>query len=238
MRGGRDPRGTLAVARNESLGAHLSRTPIARAVVKRSSAATPRRGATVAADLADAGLLGQSRAGRPHRGVRGRRPDAVLTSTSTLIDRPGSGRAGGRVRGLGLSRARERDGPRLGDDARPPRERHVLRAAAASVGVPVMVGMGPADRRRAGRWTWADDLQGRGLDVGVTAGRPCGAPRADCRHGWRGHRVRLVKGGHRGEPRRSAYSQPAEIDKAYVRCAKTLLERRRRVRRSPPTIRA
>ena len=67
----------------------------------------------------------------------------------------------------------------------------------------------------------ADALRADGLDLGVTLPAALHRTEHDCgRFGDR--RIRLVKGGHRGLGG-IAFQQPAEVDKAYIRCAKALL---------------
>jgi proline dehydrogenase len=110
------------------------------------------------------------------------------------------------------------DGDGSGDGAR---DRLLAVAGhAAGRGVSVMVGMGPlqdADRTIS----WVEDLHGKGLDVGLTLPAVLKRSEADCTRFADG-RVRLVKGGHLADFA-AAHSQPIEIDKAYVRCARTLL---------------
>jgi proline dehydrogenase len=67
-----------------------------------------------------------------------------------------------------------------------------------------------------------DRLHRDGLLVGITLQANLRRTEADC-HALADRRVRLVKGGHR-QRTAVAHSLPSEIDKAFVRCAKTLLK--------------
>ena len=89
---------------------------------------------------------------------------------------------------------------------------------AATAGVQVMVGPSTDVARMV---SWAASTVSRGRLVGVTLQAAMRRTEADCATLASG-RVRLVKGGGRGlaEP---TYSQPIEVDKAFVRCARKLL---------------
>ncbi|MBK9738214.1 MAG: proline dehydrogenase family protein [Actinobacteria bacterium] len=207
-----------SVARNESLGGLLSRTPVTRGVVKRVVGGdTLDEALTVAADLADRGLWVSLERAAPTVESEDA-ADAVLTEYLTLADRLALAGLAGVCE---ISAFPESLGTDRADGVMATRDRlATLCEHASSVGVSVMVGMGPADH--VGRTLeWADDLQGRGLDVGVTVQAALRRSEEDCRH-FAGQRVRLVKGAHRGD-RGVSHEQPAEIDKAFVRCAKTLL---------------
>ncbi|MCX6433450.1 MAG: proline dehydrogenase family protein [Actinobacteria bacterium] len=95
-----------------------------------------------------------------------------------------------------------------------------LTRLATDRSVALMVGMGPAGDVDQ-TITWVDDLHAAGMPVGVTLPAVLRRTAADCER-FAGRRVRLVKGGHRGTAA-VAYAHPIEIDKSFVRCAKTLL---------------
>jgi len=207
-----------AVARNESLGGLLSRTPGARDVVKRVVGGDSADGAlAVAAELADRGMFASLERAAPTV-ESDDDADEVLAENCLLIDR---------IVQAGLAQSCE---VTVFPDSLAPvhdigsarafaRLLEVAREAEAA-GVSLMVGMGGVDEvdRTLDR---IDDLHGRGLPVGVTLQACLRRTEADC-HRLADRRVRLVKGAHRGDPH-VAHDQPLEVDKAYVRCAKTLL---------------
>ncbi len=205
-----------AVARNESLGGLISRTPVARDVVRRLVAGeTVESALAVALDLADRGFwVSLERAAPTVRDEA--EADGVLTEYVDLVDR---------IVAAGLADACEVSVfvEAMGTDARPDDARRRLAALcghATSRGVAVMVGMGPApdvDRTIA----WVGELTDEGLRVGMTLQACLKRSERDCET-YGGGRVRLVKGSHHGEPG-LAHDQPIEIDKAFVRCAKKLL---------------
>lgn len=210
-------RGALsALARNESLGGILSRTPVARDLVKRVMGGdTTEEALAVVAALADRGFVVSLERAAP--GIASDDDSIrVLAEYRRLVED---------LAASGLARVCEATvlPEYLGD---PTSEATFTRLAdlagtAAACGVGLMVGMGPAadvDPTLA----MVAALHAQGHDVGVTLPAVLRRTEADCRL-LAGRRVRLVKGGHRAEPA-LAYGQPIEVDKAYVRCAKALLK--------------
>ncbi len=207
-----------SIARNESVAGLISRAPIARDVVKRVVAGESVEDAlTVAGELADRGFWASLERAAPtvtsdevaaavtgdyaalieavaSAGLSGVCEVSVFPESLGVM--PGSGEAGARQRLFELTRL------------------------ATDRSVALMVGMGPAgdaDQTIA----WVDDLHAAGMPVGLTLPAVLRRTAADCER-LAGRRVRLVKGGHRGTAA-VAYAQPIEIDKSFVRCAKTLL---------------
>lgn len=202
-----------AIARNPAMGGLLNRTPVARSVVTRVVGGDSVADAlTVAADLADRGIwIALERAAFEVEDAA--EADALLADGLALV-------AG--VRQAGLEGVCEIAA--FADWLDPPgAEGGRLRAlakAATSAGVDVSIGMGPADTVERTLGTVAE-MQSEGLRVGPTLQANLRRTEADCR-AYGGSRVRLVKGGYR-EASAVAHQQPAEIDKAFVRCAKVLL---------------
>ena len=208
-----------AAARNANLGGVLGRTPIARDVVKRLVGGDTIESALgVAADLADRGFFVSLERAAPGTATL-EQADAVAAEYAGLLDAvAASGLAGAcevavlpEAVGLGIP----------GADGACWRDRLTgLAEQAARRRVGLMIGMGPADDM-AQTVAMAVDLQAAGRDVGVTLPAVMRRTEDDCVR-LADHRVRLVKGGHRAEPS-VAHTQPIEIDKAFVRAAKTLL---------------
>lgn len=207
-----------AIARNESLGNLISRTPIARDVVRRVVAGDSLDEAlAVAAGLADAGFWVSLERAAPsvdsteladlvladYRSLVDRLSAEELTETCELAVLPES---------LGTVDGVVADDTFVRLDA--------LCDHATQAGVQVMVGMGPPpDVERTIEWAAA--MLDRGAVAGITLQAALRRTEADCAR-LGAHRVRLVKGGHRGSAD-VAHSQPIEVDKAFVRCARSLL---------------
>lgn len=203
-----------SLARNESLGAAINRTPVAREVVKRLVAGeTVDDAIRVAAALGDAGMAACLERAAP-RPVSDDDAGNLVAEYVDLVDRL---RDGGLAQScevallpsaLGVDRASA--GARIAE----------VVAAARSADVAVMLGLGdPGDLPAV--LQWAAELRGDGGTVGVTVPALLRQAEAECAR-LADTRVRLVKGGHPG-PAGGAYRQPAEIDKSFVRCAKALL---------------
>jgi proline dehydrogenase len=200
-----------SLARNQSLGAVLSRTPLAQGLVTRVvGGETLPDAVAVASSLADRGLwVSLERAAHVVDGQVA--ADELLEEYLALVDALAEG---------GLSGVSE---VAVFADALDPigadRLTRLSRAATAS-GIAVMIGMGAAEHVDRTLEVF-DDLHAAGLLVGVTVQANLRRSESDCvRLGDR--RVRLVKGGYRETPD-VGHVQPAEIDKAFVRCAKILL---------------
>ncbi len=207
-----------SVARNEALGGLISRAPIARDVVKRVIAGESVDDAlAVAGELADRGFWASLERAAPTVDA-----DDVAVSVfddyAALVEAVASAGLGGVCEvsvfpeSLGVM-------PGPGDDHA--RERlFELARLASERSVPLMVGMGPAGDADL-TITWVEALHAAGTPVGVTLPAVLRRTAADCER-FADRRVRLVKGGHRGASA-VAYSHPIEIDKSFIRCAKTLL---------------
>jgi proline dehydrogenase len=200
-------RGALsAVARNESLGGLLSRTPVARDVVKRVVGGdTIEAALVVAGDLCDRGF---------HVSLERAAPDATTDEAAAAVAEEYV-RLLDALAASGLANVSE-----VAVVAMSPPRLTELAQHAAKRGVALMIGYAPSTDVAASL-AWADGLSASGLEVGVTLPASLRRTEADCTR-LADRRVRLVKGGHRGLPS-IAFQQPAEVDKAYVRSAKALL---------------
>jgi len=212
-------RGALAaVARNESLGGLLTRTPIARDVVKRVvGGETVEAALVVAAELADRGFTVSLERAAP--AVTADREAAVVAEEYLgLVDAVA---ASGLAHAVEVTVFTEALGllPGASPDVARGRLSELAQHADARR-VPLMVGMGPVEDAAVTQ-DMVDGLRGEGLELGITLPAAMRRTEADCAR-LAARRVRLVKGARRGEPS-VAYAQPYEIDKAYVRCAKVLL---------------
>jgi proline dehydrogenase len=203
-----------AVARNESLGPIVGRTPVARNLVKHLIGGESLEDAlALVAGLTDRGYLVSLERAAPH----------VVTDEEADTHMEECVRMAAGMDDAGLSGVCELavfpeallavDGQADGWD-------RLLRVveAAAERRVCVMLGAGP-DPTLSVRLR--EDLAERGFDVGATVAAAHRGSEADCRR-LADHRVRLVKGGRRGDS--DDLQHPIEIDKAYVRCAKALLK--------------
>ncbi len=207
-----------SVARNEALGGLINRAPGAREVVKRVvGGETLDSALDVAVQLSDQGFWvsleraaptiesdeDAQRVSADYSDLIGGIVSAGLVDVCEVTVFP-------EALGLGAGIKTDTARKRLGE----------LAAQAAAGRVTLMVGMGPladADVTVA----WAEELWAAGLPVGLTLAATLRRTEADCAR-LAHRRIRLVKGAYRGDPQ-SAHSQPIEVDKAYVRCAKTLL---------------
>lgn len=197
-----------AAARNESLGGVLSRTPVAREVVSRVVGGdTVEDVVAVVRDLADRGFLvsiertsSEAEAvdlSGEYESLVDALADSGLASVSEVSLLPEAFLGG----------------------AEPVASLSTVARRASGAGVAVMLGHGPrTDASLA--MEWHELLHAEGLDVGVTLPAAVRATERLCAAAVT--RVRLVKGGRGGRGPQS-YSQPIEIDKAYVRCAKALM---------------
>ncbi len=212
-----------AVARNESLGSLLSRTPVARDVVARVVGGdTLEEAIAVAAELADRGLLASLERAAPSVATDAD-ADRVLDAYLGLVDRVAQDGLAHICEVAVLPQAMGASEGRL--QARSLDRLDLLRRHAAQVGVPLMVGAGdPADAPDVVAW-FTDAVvplsQDMSAPTGLTVAASLRRTEEDCRR-LSDRRLRLVKGGHRGATS-VAYTQPIEIDKSYVRCAKALL---------------
>lgn len=208
----------LAVARNESLGGLISRAPGANEVVRRVvGGETMEAAIEVATALADRGFWVSLERAAP--GVDS--DEAAQGVAGEYADLIAGVEAAGLVDVCEVTVFPEGLGLRTEQGARAARERLGALAHRAATGrVALMVGTGPladADDTIG----WVEDLWDAGLPVGLTLAASLRRTEADCAR-LAHHRIRLVKGAYRGDSS-IAYSQPIEVDKAYVRAAKKLL---------------
>jgi proline dehydrogenase len=208
----RDALSTLA--RNQSLGSLISRAPLARSVVNRVVGGdSVDEALAVAMALADRGLfVSLERAAPTHEGEAA--AERLLEEYLALVSAIQEAGLGGvsevavfaaSLDPVGLDR---------------PRLEELCRAASCS-GITMMLAMGPPDTVDRTLDATAG-LTAQGLLAGVTVQANLYRSEGDCGR-LSDTRVRLVKGGHRASSS-IVHVQPAEIDKAYVRCAKTLLK--------------
>ncbi len=200
------------LARNESVGEVLARTPVARDAVSRLVAGDAVADAiATAAALADDGYwtaLEHTTTPTPDAGEQ----DAALVALRDAVD---AIEAADLAASCEVAVLPEALGCAAGDE-----RLRALAAHAQAAGVDLRLGIGPSTDVPASL-TMAAALWADGLDVGVTVPAALRATEAACeRLGDR--RVRLVKGSLRGEPG-AAFQHPVEIDKAFVRCARRLL---------------
>lgn len=196
-----------ALAGNPTLGDVLGRTPGAREVVNRVVGGESLPDALVTATgLADAGyLVSLERSGSG--------ADEVLPAYRELIDAIADRGLAGVAEVAVIPSALANDAgvatPAAFDGLDDLFER------AVDLGVGLMVGMGRPDDVDA-TLAWVRDRP-----VGVTLAACLRRTERDC-EALRDRRVRLVKGSYRAQPPLT-YSQPAEIDKSFVRSARRLL---------------
>ena len=204
-------RGALAsVARNESLGGLISRTPLARDVVKRVVGGDSIEAAlAVAYELADRGYWISLERAAGESAVA----QEVFDEYARLIDGIGVAGLSGVCEVAVLPEA-------LGVLPADPSPVQSLARQAAEQGVAFMLGIG-ADTDADASLSVLDGIRAAGLPAGVTLPAARRRTEADCQRLADG-RVRLVKGGRGGTPAQ-AFAQPIEIDKAFVRSAKRLL---------------
>lgn len=201
-------RGLLtALAGNPTLGDVLGRTPVARDVVNRVvGGETLSDALTTAASLADQGF--QVSLERSGSGA-----EAVLADYRDLIDAIAARGLAAAAEVAVIPAALANDGGVATPAAFAALDQLLDRASGQ--GISLMVGMGrPDDVDDTLAW-----VQGR--SVGVTLAACLRRTEKDCA-ALGDRRVRLVKGAYRAQPP-TTYSQPAEIDKSFVRCARRLL---------------
>lgn len=211
-------RGALsAIARNEALGGLLSRAPLARDVVQRVVGGDEIADAlSVARELADRGYWISIERASPsvHTAADAER---VNDEYLALVDAIG---AAGLTGVCEVTVFPESLGLAAEDAERTQKRLHGLSAYAVERGVGVMVGMGATEESGL-TIRWVEDLNADGIDVGITLPALLYRTEGDCAR-LADRRVRLVKGGRPGAGQ-PAHVQPLETDKAFVRCAKTLL---------------
>jgi proline dehydrogenase len=205
-----------ALARNDTVGSAISRTPVARDVVSRLVGGdTPDEALAVAMDLADRGFLVSLERATP-RVETPDQADEVAAEYLTLVSAIATAGLAGVCEAAVLPNAL---GSTIDREAAQERLRGIADSARAH-DVAVMLGSGPGVDT-ALTLEWADALASAGTPVGVTIPAMLRNAEDTCRR-LADHRVRLVKGGGGAAPD-SCFTQPAEVDKSYVRCAKALL---------------
>ncbi len=204
------------LARNESIGGAIARTPIARDAVARLVAGEDVADAvTTAALLADDGYwTALERTTSPHPDVAEATEAfdgyAALVDAVAVAGLAASCEVAVLPESIGLALDPRSAGPRLRD----------LAMRAADADVELRLGFGPQTDVEASLGA-ARELWNAGLDVSITLPAARRATEADC-DTLGDRRVRLVKG-TATEESAGAYRQAAEIDKAFVRCARRLL---------------
>ena len=208
----------LAVARNESLGGLISRAPGASEVVKRVvGGETMDAALEVATGLADLGFWISLERAAP--GIDS--DEAAQRVAEEYAELITGVEAAGLVDVCEVTVFPGALGLRTEQGAQAARERLGELARRAATGrVALMVGTDPlADPGLT--IGWVEELWEAGLPLGLTLAASLRRTEADCAR-LADRRIRLVKGAYRGD-RATAYSQPIEVDKAYVRAAKKLL---------------
>ena len=204
-----------SLARQETLGDLISRAPLAGDVIRRVVGGDSVDDAmAVASELADRGRWVSLERAAPHVDTEAA-ADGVLADSLTLVDRLAQAGLGGVGEVSVFPESLTSGSP---DSARG--RLGALCEHATRAHVVVMVGMGPAAHVDA-TLDSVTAMQDAGLLVGATVQASLKRSEVDC-HRLADRRVRLVKGGRRAAPE-IAHEQPAETDKAYIRCAKTLL---------------
>lgn len=204
-----------SLARQDSVGGFLARAPLARDVVSRVVGGEDIDDVLpVVADLADRGFHVALEHMAPGVHDSAAVADAAAGYRAVIDAVADSGLAGASE----VIVFTESIGQGV-DDAEAQRRLASLAAQASSHGVSLHLGTGPlADIAQT--LGWARDLVDRGDPVGVTLPAILRATEGYASD-WADGRVRLVKGAH-GDGA-SAYHQPIETDKAFVRSAKVLL---------------
>lgn len=204
-----------SLARNPSVAGVLARTPVAREVVSRVVGGEDLTDVLpLVTDLADRGFHVALESVAP--GVESPEQAAEAESGySALIDAVAAAGLAG-VSEVAVFTESIGQGC-TGADAASALDRLSTRARERQVALQLGTGPLPDLEQTLG---WAQALIDRGDDVGVTLPAILRSTETTAA-AWSGRRVRLVKGAHRDGV--DAYRQPIETDKAYIRCAKTLL---------------
>lgn len=205
-----------SLARNESLGGVLGRTPVARDLVARVvGGENLEEVLPLAADLTDRGFCIALERVAPDVSTRAEAEEAA-DGYAAVIEAVADAGLQGPVEVTVFPES-------LGQTIEPDAARRRLEALAArarQAAVPLQWGVG-APQNLPQALEWAQPLVDRGDDLGVTLPVILRSTEGECER-WADHRVRLVKGSLRvGD---DLYRQPIETDKAFVRCAKVLLQ--------------
>jgi proline dehydrogenase len=200
------------IAQNRALGTALARSPLQ--LERFFGGTTVADAAAVAEKIANDGFrISMERA----TGMHGGEPDEVVIDTLAMIDALDD-------RGIATISEVAVFPHSLGlrEDPKQAAE-HVLRICevAASHGVAVMIGMGD-DELVVPTLDLVRQLRDASVDVGVTLQAARRGTQRDCADFSDGP-VRLVKGSYRTQGG-DFFTSPIEIDKAYVRCARVMLQ--------------
>lgn len=206
-----------SVARNESLGGLLGRTPVARELVSRVvGGENLDEVLPLVSDLADRGYHVALERVAPHVQTPAQAQEAA-TGYAEVVEAVAAAGLTGVAEVVVFPESLGQVLDRGAQDAH--RRLDALAEQGRSAGVPLRLGIGaPQDLAQA--LSWVDPLLARGDDLGVTLPAILRSTEAECAR-LADRRVRLVKGGHADGS--ATYRQPIETDKAFVRCAKTLL---------------
>ncbi len=206
-----------SVARNESLGGVLGRTPVARDLVGRLvGGESLDEVLPLVSDLADRGYFVALERVAPNVRSRGEAQEAA-EGYSAVVDAVAAAGLADVAEVIVFPESLGQLLERGAEDAH--RRLQALADQGRSTGVPLRLGVGaPQDLAQA--LSWVEPLIARGDDLAVTLPAILRSTEAECVR-LADARVRLVKGGHADGS--TTYRQPIETDKAFVRCAKTLL---------------
>ena len=204
-----------SLARQESVSGLISRTPLARDLVERVVGGEDLHDVMpVASDLADRGFHLALEHMVPS--VEGRaQVSAAIDDYAAVVDAVADAGLASVSEVIVFAEALGQHVP--GSDPRGALAE--LARSASARGVGLQLGTGElADLPEA--LAWARDLVDSGTAVGVTLPAIWRATEREV-VAWADGRVRLVKGAHGGGG--EVHRQPLETDKAFVRCARTLL---------------
>lgn len=207
-----------SVARHESLGGVLGRTPVARDLVSRVvGGENLEEVLPLVSDLADRGYFVALERVAPDVQTSAEAREAA-EGYARVVDAVASAGLAGVAEVIVFPESLGQTLDRGADEAH--RRLDALAGQARSTGVPLRMGIGaPQDLAEA--LQWVDPLLARGDDVGVTLPAILRSTEGECAR-LSDARVRLVKGARADGS--STYRQPIETDKAFVRCAKVLLQ--------------
>ncbi len=209
-----------SVARNESLGGVLGRTPVARDLVARLvGGESLDEVLPLVSELADRGYFVALERVAPNVESHAEARETA-DAYSEVVDAIAAAGLAGVAEVIVFPESLGQDLERGAEDAH--RRLEALADQGRSTGVPLRLGVG-APKDLAQTLAWVDPLLARGDDVGVTLPAILRSTEAECVR-LADARVRLVKGGRADGS--TTYRQPIETDKAFVRCAKTLLRGR------------
>lgn len=206
------------LARNESVGGLLARTPVTRGAVSRLVAGEDLGDAIgTAARLADEGFrtaLERTSSPEPDRDAA----DEAATAYADLVDAVAAGGLSASAEVVIVPETVGVGAGAAGIDARRLLDEVARRAVDRRVDL--WLGFGPQTDVDASL-ALAENAWAAGVPLGITLPAARRRTESDCQR-LRGQRIRIVKGTVHG-PRTESFQQAAEIDKAFVRCARRLL---------------